>query len=97
MMSASTTLVPLAPFVLAAFLALLAVLVLLGAFVILALKTIFGGKKRNPQIDAEEASLMQDINANLQRIEQRVESLETIMLETGPTQRDTRAAQRQAE
>ena len=98
-MSMSTTLIPLAPFLLAAFLGLLAVLVLLGVFLLTALRVIFGGKKRNPQLDAEEARLMQDLNRSLQKIEQRVESLETIMLETGTLRYDdkTASAQRQAE
>ncbi|MCX5769070.1 MAG: hypothetical protein NTZ09_02175 [Candidatus Hydrogenedentes bacterium] len=96
-MSASTTLIPLAPFFLTGFLALLIFLMLLGGFVLAALKTIFGGRKRNPQLDAEEARLMQDLNRSLQKIEQRVESLETIMLETGTLRRDAQTGSRSSQ
>jgi phage shock protein B len=91
--------VPLAPFLLTGFLALLIFVMLLGGFVLAVLKTIFGGKKRNPQLDAEEARLMQELNHSFQKLEERVESLETIMLETGSTRRGNPTAnpQRQPE
>lgn len=90
----NVSLIPLAPFLLVAFLALLAVLVLAGVFMLAALRIVFGGKKRNRREEAEEARLMQDLHRSLQRLEERVESLETIMLEKGPT---PATAQRKAE
>jgi len=81
----TTSLIPLAPFLLVGFLALLGVLVLGGLFVLVALRIVFGGKKRNRREEAEEARLMQDLHRGFQKLEERVESLETIMLEKGAT------------
>ena len=94
-----SSMVPLAPLLLTGFLALLIFLMLLGGFVLAALKTIFGGRKRNPQLDADEARLMQELNHSFQKLEERVESLETIMLETGSMRRANQTAnpQRQPE
>jgi phage shock protein B len=88
-------LVPRALFFLVAFLGALIILVLAGMFVLTALKVIFGGGKGSRQFDAEGAQLMQDLNRGFQKLEERVESLETIMLETGSTRRNTQFAQSQ--
>ncbi|HUW59939.1 MAG TPA: hypothetical protein VMZ06_02950 [Candidatus Bathyarchaeia archaeon] len=94
-----STLIPLAPFVLTAFLALLTVLLIVGVLLLMVLRIVFGGRKRNPQLDAEEARLMQDLHHSFQKLEERVESLETILLETGAIRREPTAAgpQRQTE
>ena len=94
-----STLIPLAPFLLTAFLALLVVLLIIGLFLLKALRIVFGGRKKSPQLDAEEARLMQELNHSFQKLEERVESLETIMLETGSMRRDSQTAspKRQAE
>jgi len=94
-----STLIPLAPFLLTAFLALLVVLLIIGLFLLKALRIVFGGRKKSPQLDAEEARLMQDLHHSFQKLEERVESLETILLETGAMRRGTTAAnpQRQPE
>ena len=84
--------IALAPFLLGGFVLLLLFLIVVGAFILVALRTIFGGGKKNPQMDAEEARLMQDLNHSFQKLEQRVESLETIMLENGTPRPDARAA-----
>jgi hypothetical protein len=60
--------IPLAPFLLTGFLALLVFLMLIGGFVLAALKIMFGGGKKSKQMDAEEARLMQDIHKSLQKL-----------------------------
>jgi len=51
---------------------------IIGGVVLIALKIVKGGSNEQ---DAQEARLIQDIHHGLQRMEQRVEALETILLE----------------
>ncbi len=50
-----------------------------GFFLIWALKIAKGGK--DDQFKAEETQLIQEIHQGLQRMEERIEALETILLE----------------
>ncbi|HNT33694.1 MAG TPA: hypothetical protein PKH07_01700 [bacterium] len=52
---------------------------ILGSFAIAALKILRGSSSR--QMSAEESRLVQEIHNSLQRMEQRVDALETILLE----------------
>lgn len=69
--------------------ALLVMLVVLGIFVVLGIVVIimvfrFVGRRsanRNPANDAEEIRMMQETYKSLQRMESRIEALETILLE----------------
>ena len=65
----------------------------------LSAKILAAGRKRSYEKEAEEARLMQELNHSFQKLEERVESLETIMLETGSMRRDSQTAspKRQAE
>jgi len=54
----------------------------LGVIFLLTLKILRGGGKRtNRGVDPEEAKLMQEIHRGLQKMEDRVESLETLLIE----------------
>ena len=55
----------------------------LPIILILGLVRIFTGRsvRRNPQQEAEEARLMQELHHGMARLEDRVENLETIVLE----------------
>jgi phage shock protein B len=50
---------------------------------ILGLVRIFTGRsvRRNPQQEAEEARLMQELHHGMARLENRIENLETVVLE----------------
>jgi len=65
----------------------------------LSAKFLAADRKRNRQQEAEETRLMQDLHHSFQKLEERVESLETILLETGAIRREPTAAgpQRQPE
>ncbi|MBI4557623.1 MAG: phage-shock protein [Candidatus Hydrogenedentes bacterium] len=59
-----------------------AIIAVLGGLCIAALKTLRGGPSRKGRVpDMEETQLIQQIYHGLNRMEQRVESLETILLE----------------
>ena len=61
-----------------------ALVAVLGGLVIAALKTLKGGSSRKTrEMEVEETRLIQQIHAGLARMEQRVESLETLLLESG--------------
>lgn len=52
-----------------------------GGVFLAALRILRGGSKDHGRLDAEEARTIQDIYHNLQRMEERIESLETILLD----------------
>ncbi len=52
--------------------------IIIGGVALIALKILKGSSSEQ---DAQEARLIQDIHTGLQRMEKRVEALETIMLE----------------
>ena len=56
------------------------VLVIAGA-IILALKVLVGGTCRRNGGDATEARIIQEIHGGLTRMEERIESLETILVD----------------
>ena len=57
-------------------------LVVGGFFVIWALKIIQGGSaKKNDKLQAEETKIIQEIHQGLSRMEERIEALETILLD----------------
>ena len=53
----------------------------LGCVLISALKVLKGDPARDKKLDASETKLIQNINQGLVRMEERVEALETILLE----------------
>lgn len=71
------------PAVLAAILGFVAVvLALLGGVAVVITKIIKGPKAKNAdQTSEEEARLIQDLHKGLERMEKRIEALETILLE----------------
>lgn len=89
-MDSSTQLIALAPFAVVIALAALAAVVVVAVFLLGVLRIAFGGRKVRP-MEAEEAKLMQDLNRGFQRLEERVESLETILLEGGAPRREFEA------
>lgn len=56
-------------------------IVVLGILTIIGLKVLKGGKHRGPLSEADEARMIQDIYHGLARMEQRVETLETLLLD----------------
>jgi phage shock protein B len=58
-------------------------LVVVGGTILLAIRFIKGGgvSKRDRKVKAEEAAMIQDIYKGLVKMEERVEALETILLE----------------
>ena len=55
---------------------------ILGIVFLAALKILKGGGKHSRRgVDPEEAKLMQQIHQGLQRMDERVESLETLLIE----------------
>jgi len=55
---------------------------ILGVVFLAALKILKGGGKHSRRgVDPEEAKLMQEIHQGLQKMEDRVESLETLLIE----------------
>lgn len=67
--------------VLGTFIALLVTMLIPAVLVVIVLRLALGAGKRNQRSEAEDARLMQDLHRSLQKLENRVESLETIMLE----------------
>lgn len=55
----------------------------LPVVLVLGLVRIFTGRsvRRNPQQEAEEARLMQELHHGMARLENRIENLETVVLE----------------
>ena len=56
-------------------------LVLLGTFLLVAIKMIQGGRKQKRASLADEARMIQEIYQGMRKMEQRVESLETILFD----------------
>jgi len=58
-------------------------LAIIGSTIIVAIKVLKGGLSRGGQkTQAEEAKMVQEIYQGLSRLEERVEALETILLDT---------------
>ena len=58
------------------------VLSIIGSTILIAMKIIRGGFSRKGQrLQSEEAKMIQEIHKGLKRMEERVEALETIILE----------------
>jgi len=61
---------------------ILLALALLGGLVVTIVRIIKGpGGQKAAQADEEEARLIQDLHKSLQRMDQRIDALETILLE----------------
>jgi phage shock protein B len=56
-------------------------LLLLGTFFLVAIKMIQGGRKQKRAKLADEARMIQEIYQGMRKMEQRVESLETILFD----------------
>lgn len=55
---------------------------IIGSTILIAIKIIKGGFSRKGQrVQSEEAKMIQEIHKGLKRMEERVEALETIILE----------------
>jgi phage shock protein B len=68
----------------------LVVVALLAAVVVGLLRSVTGRSvRRNPRQEAEEARIMQELHHGMARIEDRVENLETIILEREGHKTDT--------
>ena len=60
----------------------LPVLIVAGFFLIWALKIVTGGSnKQKEQLQAEETRIIQEIHQGLMRMDERIEALETILLD----------------
>ncbi|HIJ73400.1 MAG TPA: phage-shock protein [Candidatus Hydrogenedentes bacterium] len=61
----------------------LPVVAVLGHYFVETMKVVRGdaAKKKSKELDAEETELIQQIYKGLQRMEQRIEALETILME----------------
>jgi phage shock protein B len=58
------------------------VLSIIGSTILIAMKIIRGGfSRKGQQLQSEEAKMIQEIHKGLKRMEERVEALETIILE----------------
>ena len=65
-------------------------LAIVGGTILMAIKILKGGLSRTDQkTQAEEAKMVQEIYEGLSRMEQRVESLETIILDRKGKDRDS--------
>lgn len=59
------------------------IVAILCAFILGIVRTIKGKPSEKPSVsDEEEARLIQEIHQGLERMERRVESLETLMMDT---------------
>lgn len=56
-------------------------LVIIFGFILLAIKLVRGPKKSSGQEHVDETQMIQDIYQGLEKMEERVESLETLLLE----------------
>lgn len=54
---------------------------LIGATSLIALRILKGGRNAGQQLGAEEAKMIQEVYQGLLKMEERVESLETILLD----------------
>ena len=64
--------------------ALMIPLIAVGGGILIALiKVLKGGSPESRELNAEEARLMQDIHRSMLKMEERVEALETLLLERG--------------
>ena len=52
-----------------------------GGLALAALKILKGSPRRDRQLDSEEARLMQELYQGLSRLEERIEALETLVLD----------------
>jgi len=60
-------------------------LIILGVFVLVGIKMVRNGRKKPLRVsEDDEARMIQEIYQGLSRMEQRVESLETILYDRGP-------------
>jgi phage shock protein B len=58
-------------------------LAIIGSTILMAIKILRGGLSRKGQkLEAEEAKMIQEIYQGLSRLEERVEALETIILDS---------------
>ena len=65
-------------------------LAIIGGTILMAIKILKGGLSRTDQkAQAEEAKMVQEIYDGLSRMEQRVESLETIILDRKGKERES--------
>jgi hypothetical protein len=57
-------------------------LVIIGSTILMAIKILKGGiSRKDQQVQADEAKVIQEIYQGLSKMEQRVEALETIILD----------------
>ncbi|EHJ48987.1 hypothetical protein DFW101_2987 [Solidesulfovibrio carbinoliphilus subsp. oakridgensis] len=63
-------------------------LVILGTIFLLGVRLLRPGAAKPRGSDAEEAQLLQEIHRSLSRLEERVETLETLVLEPRATKGD---------
>jgi phage shock protein B len=52
-----------------------------GGLALAALKILKGSPRRDSQLDSQEARLMQELYQGLSRLEERIEALETLVLD----------------
>ena len=64
-------------------------LVILGVIFLLGIRLLRPGTTKPRGGDAEEAQLLQEIHRSLTRLEDRVETLETLVLDARPGRRGT--------
>lgn len=57
------------------------IVAILGGVFLSALKILKGGSRQASRNDSEEAQLIQEVYRGLQQMEQRIDALETIILE----------------
>lgn len=62
----------------------LAALVILGIFLLIAIRMLQGGRKRKDGVLEQESKLIQEMYQGLQRMENRIEALETLLYEPRP-------------
>ncbi len=62
----------------------LAALVILGIFLLIAIRMLQGGRKRKDEVLKQESKMIQEMYQGLQRMEHRIEALETLLYEPRP-------------
>lgn len=71
---------------------------ILGGIFLAALRLLKGGGKNAKRgVDPDEARLMQEIHQGLQRMEERVESLETLLIEQARARKERAKMERFSE
>ena len=71
------------------FIGIVLALAIIGGTILIAIKILKGGVSRKSQrYQAEEARMIQEIYQGLSRMEERVESLETILLDREKEKKD---------